>query len=244
MSTAISADRAVGQLVAEQPARSQVFEQFGIDYCCGGKKTLLQACDIRGLDVANVALALEALDRIAPMPETDWTSSTLAALTEHIVSNHHGYLRIALPRLTMLIDKVVNAHGAKDDRLAELQGVFRSFRQEMELHMAKEEDILFPMLQRMELGGNDTLPAKLLCRSIINPIRVMLAEHDDAGAALTSMRDLTEGFSVPEGACNTYRAMLAALAELECDLHQHVHLENNVLFPRAIAEDSATRTAA
>lgn len=239
--TTISADTQVGRLVAEQPARSRVFENFGIDYCCGGKKALAEACAAKGLDLRTVTLELEALDRVSPAPEIDWTKSTMTALADHVVRTHHDYLREALPRLSMLTDKVANAHGANDSRLIELRAIFKPFREEMESHMWKEENVLFPLLRKMDSA---TVMPPSHCGSVENPIRVMLAEHDDAGAALAAMRSLTDDYTVPASACGTYRAMLAALAELESDMHQHVHLENNILFPTAVSTESKLAPAA
>lgn len=236
-----TAETAVGRLVAEQPARSRVFERFGIDYCCGGKKTLAAACEAKGVELEAVARELEALDQVTPAPEVDWTRATMTALADHIERTHHDYLKEALPRLSTLTEKVANAHGAKDSRLFDLRDLFRSFREELETHMWKEEQILFPLIRKMD--GADVMPA-FHCGSVENPIRVMLAEHDDAGEALASMRRLTDDFTAPDGACGTYRAMLAALVELESDMHQHVHLENNVLFLKAVSVESELCAAA
>ena len=241
MTTTISGDATVGRLVAEQPARSRVFERFGIDYCCGGKNTLAQVCEGKGLAVAAVAEALSALDSVTPAPEVDWTRATMTELADHVERTHHDYLREALPRLTKLTEKVANAHGAHDSRLVELRDLFRAFREELESHMGKEENVLFPLLRRMD--GASAMPT-FHCGSVQNPIRVMLAEHDDAGEALVTMRKLTDDYTAPQDACNTYRAMLDALAELEADMHQHVHLENNILFPQAEATEAALGVAA
>src|SRR5262249_36156390 len=149
-------------------------------------------------------------------------------LVDHIVTSHHGYLREALPRLDMLIEKVVGAHAGQHPELLQLRGVFRSFQRELETHMFKEEHILFPMCRELERAGAHP---RFHCGSSQNPVRVMTMEHDDAGNALAAMRQLTHDFTAPEDACITYRAMLDGLAELEQDMHRHVHLENNILFP-------------
>lgn len=234
MST-IAIDKTVGQLVAEQPARSRVFEKAGIDYCCGGKKPLAQACEEKGIPVDSLVREIEALDTVSPAPEVDWTTESLGALCDHVVKAHHDYLREALPRLTFLTEKVSNAHGDRDFRLAQLTAVFAAFREELESHMMKEELILFPLIRRME---SEKRVVSSHCGSVQNPIQVMLAEHDDAGADLAKMRALTDDFTPPSSACNTYRAMLDALTALEADMHQHVHKENNILFPRAIELES------
>lgn len=227
-------ERTVGQLVAEGPARSRVFERWGIDYCCGGKKNLGEVCAKKGLDAATVVRDIEESDA-APQPEgTDWTQASLTALCDHIQGVHHAYLREALPRLTALTTRVAERHTEKDPRLAELKAVFDGFRAEMEAHTEREDRILFPAIRSLQ--SNEVNP---IARRISEPIQQMLAEHDDAGAALAKIRELTDGFSPQADACNTHRAMLDALAELELDTHQHVHKENNILFPRAVAEASS-----
>lgn len=219
----------VGELVRKAPGMGRLFESLGIDFCCGGRKSLGEACAARGLDGATVVALLEA----APLPLSDCPDPhlmSLTALTQHIVSTHHGFLREELPRLSQWTDKVATAHGSGDRRLIELASIFRTFRAELEQHMVKEEQILFPMIQQMELSGS---VAASHCGSIESPIHVMEQEHDHAGQALSRMRMLTDDFTPPDSACNTYRAMLDALQRLERDMHQHVHEENNVLFPRA-----------
>jgi regulator of cell morphogenesis and NO signaling len=234
MSTSIL-DTPVGQLVSEQPGRSRVFERFGLDYCCGGKKALNVACVEKHLDVDAVVRELLRADTVTPAPETDWPRASLAHLCDHIVDTHHAYLREALPRLTGLIDKVVNVHGDRHPALAEVAAVFEAFREELELHMVKEEQILFPFIKQLEVA--DKAPS-FHCGSLQNPIRVMEAEHDSAGDALAKLRELNDDYRPPMGACNTYRSMLDGLAEIEADMHTHVHLENNILFPRATAREA------
>ncbi|MBZ0212649.1 MAG: DUF542 domain-containing protein, partial [Nitrospirae bacterium] len=201
-------DRPVGQLVAEKPSRARVFERWGIDYCCGGKKTLGQVCTTKNLDAQAVVQELVASDA-GPQPETiDWNAESLMALCDHIQEVHHGYLRLALPRLSMLTEKVASRHGDRDPRLVELRGVFMAFRAEMEEHTTKEDRILFPAIRSLEAeSGPDDL-----ARNIQHPIRVMLEDHDSAGEALEQMKSLTEGFVPDANACNTHRAMLDALA--------------------------------
>ncbi len=223
-------DRPVGQLVAEKPARSRVFERWGIDYCCGGKKALADVCAKKNLDPAAVVSELELSDRSFTPPFIDWTSQTLTALCDHIQEVHHGYLRESLPRLTVMTEKVADRHGEKDPRLLTLKEVFAAFRSEMESHTAKEDTVLFPAIRNLENSAN----AQPTGRALEAPIQVMLADHDDAGEALEAMKNLTDGYIPSEDACNTHRAMLQALAELEADMHQHIHKENNILFPRTI----------
>lgn len=225
-------ERSIGQLVAERPSRSRVFERWGIDYCCGGKKRLEQTCKSLAIDLEAVQQDLEDESIFETDDRTDWNSVPLPALVSNIVNTHHAYLREALPRLSALTQKVRDAHGKRHPELAPLAEVFSSFREHMEEHAGKEERFLFPYIEA--LASNEAQPA-LECGSIANAIQVMEREHEDAGDALDAMRRLTSGYRVPEGACATYRAMLDALAQLEADTHTHVHKENHILFPRAVA---------
>jgi regulator of cell morphogenesis and NO signaling len=227
-------DSIVGQLVTERPARSRLFEQLGIDYCCGGRKTLAQACEDLKLDLDSTLARLRADDALAaaePAEHADPASLTVVGLIEHIERTHHAWLRSELPRLAGLLAKVADAHGQRDGRLIELHNTFEGFAYHLFSHMQKEERVLFPALRQLERGELDLSNQQ----SLADPIDAMTREHDEAGEALKTLRLLTDGFAPPEGACNTHRAMLDALAKLERDMHQHVHKENNILFPRARA---------
>ena len=233
--TAIDIATPVGQLIAERPSRSRLFEHLGIDYCCGGKRPLAEACAAKGLDAATVAKLLAASEQTAEEPARDWNEATLTELAGHIEQTHHAYLRRELPRLTAMVNKVASVHGQSYAWLIELREVFAGFVGELNEHMLKEERVLFPMIRELEAGHAN---AASHCGGLANPVRMMEHEHDQAGNALARMREITAGYQPPEGACNTFRAMLDALAELEHDMHQHVHKENNILFPRAMAIES------
>jgi regulator of cell morphogenesis and NO signaling len=230
MST-LDTNSTVAQWVSEYPQTAPVFEELQIDYCCGGNIVLAEACGSRQLD-PNAIVAKLARTVADPMqePADNWTESALADLCEHIQTTHHAYLRQELPRLSGLVDKVLAAHGGKHPELKELQQVFASLRAELEPHMFKEEQILFPAIRQMERTASQP---NFPFGTVANPIRMMEHEHEAAGNALGRIRELTNGFLPPEGACNTYRVMLDALAQLEHDTHQHIHKENNILFPRA-----------
>jgi len=217
MTTTTSKDATIGQIAAETPASVRVFERYGIDYCCGGRVAFDEACRGRGLDAEAVRVEIE---REAPAAEdqTDWTKAPVNDLIDHILKKHHVYLKTNLPLIEAKIAKVMQAHGEKVPAIA---GVFGAMKEELDAHMMKEEMILFPMIRSTGRGA-------------MGPIRVMLAEHDLAGDALAALRSLTSGYAVPEGACNTWRSLYFELAELERDLHRHIHLENNVLFPRVL----------
>ena len=221
----------VGQWVAEYPQAAQVFEQLQIDYCCGGGLSLGDACARKQLDASNVvAQVAKAVANRPQVAGQDWLNSPLNELCDHIEETHHAYLREELPRLTGLIEKVVNAHASKHSKLVDLQQVFAALRAELEPHMFKEEQILFPAIRQLEHSAS--LPS-FPFGTVANPIRMMEHEHDIAGEALARIRELTDDFTPPEGACNTFLVMLDSLRRLEVDLHQHIHKENVILFPRA-----------
>jgi regulator of cell morphogenesis and NO signaling len=235
--TAITPELTVGRIVAELPQLSRVFEALQIDYCCGGKRRLEAVCRERQIPVEQVIARLTLAQQAAPASaERNWDRAPLAELCDHIQQAHHDYLRQELPRLEAIIAKVVRAHGAYHPELAEVQATFAELRAELEPHMMREDCILFPAIRSLEASGS---PLRLPFGSLNNPIRVMVDEHDHAGDALARLRRLTGDYAVPPGACNTYRVMLAGLAALERDMHQHVHKENNILFPRAIALEAS-----
>lgn len=234
-----TAHKTVGEIVRERPGRSRVFEDLGIDYCCGGKKTISEACAKTGHDVQAVLEVLHAADSACSLDtDLNYDSMPLEALVEHIIATHHAYLVRELPRLREMSAKVAKVHGDKDARLGELAAVVNTLVDELTSHMMKEEQILFPVIRLLE--QSDTLPP-MHFGTIANPLRVMEAEHDAAGDALKDLHRLTEAYTPPDWACNTYRALLDGLRELELDLHQHIHKENNILFPRALAVEESRR---
>ncbi len=237
MFTNESRELTVGELVVENPSRARVFEKFGIDYCCGGKIPLAQACGKRGADIEIVLEALQQCETGAsPESQKDWSKEPMTSLVDHILLTHHAYLREEFPRLTQLTERVAQVHGERRSELLQVRDVFMALRNELEMHMQKEEQILFPMIKQLDSDpAGETVGH---CGSIANPISMMEHEHDNAGDALGQLRDLTGGFVPPEDACNTYRVMLDSLANLEADLHQHIHKENNILFPMAIARET------
>jgi regulator of cell morphogenesis and NO signaling len=227
----ITPETIVAEIATVTPATIRVFQQHHIDYCCGGKVPLTQACTAAGLDLDAVLGDLRAA--VAPAAaEPTWADTSLTALVEHIQTRYHRPLRLELPRLDAMLDKVVSRHG---DHLPEvllpLQQTFKHLQQELLEHMAKEDRVLFPFIIALETGG--ALPAPDAAAWIQSPITVMEADHEAAGAALAFIRQTTSGFAPPDWACPTFRGLYYGLAQLETDMHLHVHLENNILFPRA-----------
>ncbi|MEW6254037.1 MAG: iron-sulfur cluster repair di-iron protein [Planctomycetota bacterium] len=233
VTTSTYEQRTVGELVAERPARARVFERFGIDYCCGGGLALEEAAAQQKADLKAVAASLRALDaQPRTAAERNWLEAPLAELIGNILDTHHAYLRRELPRLTGLAEKVEGVHAERHPELRRVRELHAEVREELEGHMLKEERILFPIIRAMEATGSTEAA---FCGSVQHPIRVMEMEHTSAGEALDEFRKLTNEYEPPADACGSYRALLAGLAELEADLHAHIHKENNVLFPRAIA---------
>jgi regulator of cell morphogenesis and NO signaling len=230
----VSATATVGELVVEQPSRARVFEQLGIDYCCGGNRALQQVCRERNLDYAVVVEKLEKAQAAPAGPARNWGFASLTDLCDHIEQTHHHYLKKELPRLEFLTTKVATRHGEKRPALVEVQRVFAELKAEMDSHMLKEEQVLFPLCRQLDVA--EELPA-MHCGSVGNPIEVMIREHEHAGDALSRIRSLTDNYACPPDACNKYRALFDSLEHLEHDLHEHVHKENNILFPKAIRQE-------
>ena len=236
----ITLNQTIGEIVTVYPETARVFESNEIDYCCGGKRSLQSVCDARNVRPAELLQELrDAVDRSAPRSEA-WTDARLAELMQHILSEHHALCRVESARLLALLRKVVARHGAEHPELEDVQRLFWALSKELSTHMLKEEQVLFPLIERLEQAKdrNQPLPSAFFS-SVNNPIRDMLADHDEAGALSARIRELTGNYAVPEAACNSYRALLHGLAEFERDLHVHVHLENNVLFPRACELETA-----
>jgi regulator of cell morphogenesis and NO signaling len=229
---AFTPETRVGDIVAACPVLARLFEELRIDYCCGGKQTLAKAAGSRGLSVETVIAMLQvaAADLAAGPLEVDATNMPLGELADHIEQTHHHYLKEELPRLMEMADRVASKHSWRDARLEPMAATVGELAAEMMSHMAKEEKILFPLVRGLAQGRQADLSG---------PILQMEAEHVGAGELTEKLRELTDGFVPNEEACNTHRALLAGLAEFEADLHRHVHKENNILFPRALAQMAA-----
>lgn len=228
----ITPETTVGEIVRAVPARSRVFENLGIDYCCGGKKPLAEACRAKNLDPATVVVMLAALEGAANGPAADSDTMTMTELCDHIESVHHGYLREELPRLDFMTRKVAAVHGDHEPRLLEVRRVFEAFNAEMTAHTQEEDTTVFPAIRQLESASGDKGAAVAQLKEAFAKLE---AEHENAGAALAQFKALTDDYTPPEWACNTFHALYDGLEKLEKRTHQHVHQENNVLFPRALA---------
>lgn len=236
-----SAEKTVRELALEVPNATRIFEKLGIDYCCGGNQSLEAACRRANLPVAQVLASLEQGVATSSVSESkDWKSGRLSDLIEHIKSTHHTYTREEIARLQPLLNKVCKVHGENHPELLAIRTTFQEVAAELTAHLMKEEMILFPYLIRMEqaaLQHTPNLPAPF--GTVQNPVHVMMLEHDSAGEALRKMREESSDYTVPADGCFSYRTLYQALEAFEGDLHQHIHLENNILFPRAVEMESA-----
>lgn len=233
--TKINIETTVGEIVRETPARSRIFESLGIDYCCGGKKPLAEVCRAKGLDPATVVAMLSALDGESQATTVNANAMTLSELCDHIEEVHHGYLQEELPRLDFMTRKVAAVHGDHEPRLLEVRKVFESFQMEMASHTREEDEIVFPAVRQLESAEGNKSAAAASLKAMFAKLE---SEHHNAGAALERFKELTDNYTPPEWACNTFRALYDGLAKLETNTHQHVHKENNVLFPKALTKTS------
>lgn len=233
----------VAEMAASSLAAVRVFEKFGIDYCCGGKRPLAEVCLEKGYDAEAIQRELEAAVAGVQTADTDWSPASLGELIRHIVDTHHEYLRREFPALQARLDKVYRVYNERyGPTLRGLPEAFAALRAELEMHTRKEEMILFPTIAAYEAAeqSGQPLPAAPF-GTVANPIHMMEAEHESAGRALTEIRSITGDFQLPEYACVTYRALMTGLQDLERDLHVHIHLENNILFPRAQRLEASKR---
>ncbi len=225
MNATIDVTRSLGELVTERESRGDILEKFGLDFCCGGKQSLRDACKDSKVPLADVVRALEREDATPP-PATaviDWRKAPLRDLLDHIVGTHHVYLRHALPALQTKVDKIAQVHGENHPELWQVRELFAGLKMELESHLKKEEDVVFPAIRRLEAGV--PLPESAMGE--------LEEEHQKVGDTLHKLRRLTGTYHVPADACPTYRAAMTGLAALEADTHHHVHKENNILLPRA-----------
>ncbi len=238
----VTTEKTVGELALENPGATRVFEKLGIDYCCGGGQTLEQACQAAHISIGQVTDALTVASQTASTtaPARNWQAEPLSELIAHIQSKHHVYTREEIARLGPLFDKVCSVHGKNHPELLSLREVFSGLAEELTTHLMKEEMALFPYILRMEeavVANEPVLPPPF--GTVRNPVAMMMHEHDGAGNALRSMREIANGYAAPPDACISFQTLYRALADFEAYLHQHIHLENNLLFPRAIEMEQA-----
>lgn len=240
---AISTEQTVRQLVNEYPAIIPVFQRFGIDFCCGGEKSLAQACANANVTPSIVLDAFEAAKQLNTerSQEQDWNKKDLSELIYNIQRTHHMYVRNESARIEKLLTKVPDKHGEKHPELFKVRDLFTALAAELAVHLMKEEQILFPYIVRLEEAAiaNEPVPPSCCFGTVENPIRMMEMEHESAGDILRDLRATTNGYTAPADACDGFRSLYSALADFESDLHIHIHKENNILHPRALAAERA-----
>jgi regulator of cell morphogenesis and NO signaling len=231
----ITNDTKVGEIAAANPSATRVLESAGVDYCCGGQKSLHDACVHAGISDEEILQRLRENQASVGEDDRDWISAALGELTEHIREKHHRYVREAVRRIQPLAAKVKGKHGNIHPELAQIEELFSQVSREMTAHMQKEEQVLFPYIEALERAANgQERIERPFFQTVRNPVHAMMQEHDVAAALVRQIRDASSGYTVPEGACASYQALYRDLHEFETDLHRHVHLENNILFPRAV----------
>lgn len=222
--------KTLAQIVNQNYQTASVFEKYSLDYCCKGKRSLQEACQEKNLAVEPIVEELDNVLNQGASPLIDFDKLSLSELVDYIVSTHHAYTKKELPQILAYLHKVCSKHGEQHNELFRIFECFAELKEEMEMHMRKEDFILFPKIKELEQSIQQSQPVF----HIQVPISVMEDEHEHAGRLTEQIRQLSSDYTPPANACTTYRLTFASLAALEKDLHQHVHLENNILFPKAI----------
>ncbi|MCC6865227.1 MAG: iron-sulfur cluster repair di-iron protein [Ignavibacteria bacterium] len=230
----IQKETKIGDVVSQNFHTARVFESYGLDFCCGGKKTIENACIEKGVDAEKLIDELVNANASNPT-QTHFEKWEADFLVDYIINNHHSYVNNSISTIEHHLQKVVNAHGERHPELANISIVFNDLKDELLEHMAKEERMLFPYIKKLSFAkkNNIEIPAAPF-GSVSNPLKVMEHEHDGAGIMLDTINTLSDGYNPPNDACGTYRVLYGELKEFEADLHIHIHLENNILFPKAI----------
>ncbi len=233
--SANEANPTIGELVASDYRKAEVFKKFGLDFCCGGKKTLQEACKSKGLDVVQIEKELTAVDSIFVLPSEDYDSWNIDFLADYILNTHHQYVKRAIPVIYEYTQKVASVHGDRHPEALTIAELFLTVSDELNRHMCKEEDILFPYVKHLSIAEkNGMLVESPSFGTVKGPISIMEHEHDEVGKLLEKIKALSNNYTPPADACTTYKLAYSKLQEFENDLHKHVHLENNILFPKAI----------
>jgi regulator of cell morphogenesis and NO signaling len=228
-------DETLGQIAAKDLRKAEIFKKYGLDFCCGGKKTVKQACAEKGLDVTKIEQELQQADKnpsTRPLPYGDWGLDFLA---DYIVNTHHSYVKKSLPDIRTYAAKVAQVHGDRHPELSTVLQLVEEINRELTSHMLKEEKVLFPFIKDLVAAGNSEKPVQVSqFGTVQNPINMMEMEHEMVGKNMEEIRTLTNNYTLPEDACASYSLLFRMLDEFENDLHIHIHLENNILFPKAL----------
>jgi regulator of cell morphogenesis and NO signaling len=230
----------VKDIALSNPAARQILEDAGLDYCCGGGKSLREACLHADVPAEEMLKRLRENSKYVSPDEANWESAPLGDLTRHIRERHHRYVREAIARIQPLLDRVEAKHGKNHSEIADIRKLFTEVGREMIMHMQKEEQILFPYIDALEkaTSAHSSVEPPFF-QTVRNPINAMMKEHDAAGELVKQIRKASSEYTAPADACTSYKALYQDLRQFEADLHQHVHLENNILFPRAVEMETA-----
>lgn len=233
MTNKFTAQQKVGEIVAQFPKAADIFKEYKIDFCCGGDRQLSEAIKEQNLNQEEILAKINSLyqemkDQVRT--EVDWTKESLSRLIDYVVNRHHAYLQVELPKISELTTKILRVHGAHHPELAKVHKLFHNLKTELEQHLIKEEEIEFPLIKDYEQN-----PSEEKRKALIQAIQELEEEHEGAGTILKELRKITKDYSVPEDGCNSYRLTYNKLQELESDTFAHIHLENNILFPRLIS---------
>ena len=224
----------LASIVTKSSSSVPVFEKYSLDFCCNGKRTLEEACKAKGLSVSEVATELEIQMQPRTLNQLPFEEMSAEQMISYILIHHHFYVKQSMPQIIFHVEKVANKHGERFPYMVEVLELFKEIQEEMTSHIQKEEVILFPRIKLLESLFNEGNLNEAARTAIEGPIGVMMAEHDHAGNILYKIRELTNNYEAPDGACTTFKVSLMELKEFEEDLHRHVHLENNHLFIKAL----------
>lgn len=232
-----SKEASIGELVAKDLRKAEVFKKFNIDFCCGGKKTLSQVCNDKQINIKDIESEFEKLDSTSESISQNYNEWSLDFLVDFIINTHHKYVKSSLPLLMEYTAKVAKVHGKEHLEVVTIYDLFKEASEELNSHMMKEETILFPYIKQL-VDEKKSVNEGCSFGTVKNPIRMMEHEHDVVGNIFKTIRELSNDYTPPEDACTTYKLSYKKLEEFENDLHQHIHLENNILFPKSIKLES------
>lgn len=230
----ILSDKSIGEIVAGDFRSAKVFEKYGIDFCCGGKASLAASCTEKGIDLALIVEELESIKDEPVERSQNYTSWALPFLADYIVNTHHVYLKENMQQIAAYANKIAGIHGAHHPELYEIASLFSKIVQDMIPHLKEEEEVLFPTIKRVKAARIEGLTVETKDLELIRlSLDKLQKEHEAVGDAVHAIRHLAKGYEIPDDVCNTFRMTYQKLEEFEDDLHKHVHLENNILFPKA-----------
>jgi regulator of cell morphogenesis and NO signaling len=237
-------EQTLAEIVTSNYRTAAVFEKYHLDFCCKGKRSLEQACEEKQLNMTELLSELELTSLRETGAVINFEELSLSQLVDHIIAHHHQYVKNEMPLIALYLQKIAAKHGGRHPEMLKVFEIFIALKEELEMHMQKEEQILFPRIKAAENRVWEETGQAANQSFLQAPIHVMEEEHDNAGEAMTAIRELTNNYTLPEDACTTYKLSFAALAAFETDLHHHVHLENNILFPKALRLFSVPETIA